>query len=338
MRANLLPLCLGVPALLCALSAAQAADELPGQSAAQATYVTPYAYAASVTDPGLTPDFQENPRAISNYQNWSLTPYSDWQNFGVIQDLHSTWGPDYIHFKAPAGAEMESKEWFQRRVVAAASVLRNTVPYGHHHISVWDVPDTPEWTDAGYEPGYAIDCSDFTHFAYSYGAGIDLKTGVIEQAELASAPMYLDDGSQIQLQAQHLFDVDDEAFSFNDLVGQLEAGDLLYIRSDPGLGNPISHVIMWMGDLAYDTNGKDPYLIMDSHGDVLTDSNNNVIPSGPELRPFTEDSYYFGSFDHVVRYFPVNVVPEPATVGLFGAGAAMLFLCHCGKMRRRNRS
>jgi len=281
--------------------------QLPGQSPEQAAYVSPYRFASVVSDPDLTRDFQENPRSIDNWQNWSETPFRDWHDFRVIQRLHSTWGPYYISFRAPRGAESRPADWFQKRIVAAAQVVRNTAPYQHHHMAQWSVPDEPRWTERRYAPGFGFDCSDFTHFAYSYGVGILLKTGIREQANLTGAPMHLADGAVITVKAKRLFDVQNGYVkTYDDLVKNLQPGDLLYIRSNAALSHPISHVIMWMGNLAYDTTGKDKYLIMDSHGAVVTDSNGVRIPSGPELRPFKEQSYYFRSFDHIVRYFPLQ--------------------------------
>ena len=282
--------------------------QLPGQSPEQSAYVSPYQFAASITDPELTPDFRENPRALSNWQNWSETPFRDWQDLGVIQGLHSTWGPYYISFIAPRGSKNRPNEWFQKRVIAAAAQVRNTAPYAHHHMAQWSVPNEPDWTGHHYQPGYGFDCSDFTHFVYSYSVGISLKTGIAAQANMTEAPMHLANGTVVQVESQRLFDVQNGYVkSYGDFVSKLQPGDLLYIRSNAALTNRISHVIMWVGDLAYDTTGKDKYLIMDSHGAVVKDSKGMLIPSGPELRPFAEDSYYFRSFDHVVRYFPLQV-------------------------------
>jgi len=281
--------------------------QFPGQSPEQATYVSPYRFASSLDDPELTRDFHEFPRSPDNWRNWSETPFRDWHDFRVIQRLHSTWGPYYISFRAPRGAETRPADWFQKRIVAAAKLVRNSAPYGHHHMAQWSVPDGPPWTYHRYEPGYGFDCSDFTHFAYSYGVGISLKTGIGAQAEITEAPMHLTDGAVINVKATRLFDVHDGYIkTYDDLVKKLRPGDLLYIRSNAALTDRISHVIMWMGDLAYDTTGTDKHLVMDSHGAVVRDSQDALIPSGPELRPFTDRSYYFRSFDHVVRYVPLQ--------------------------------
>lgn len=281
--------------------------ELPGQSAQQAAYVSPYQYAESLDNPELTRDFHEMPRALDNWRNWSLTPFHEWHDFRVIERLHTTWGPHYIFFRAPRGALERPPEWFQKRIVVAARVVRNSSPYGHHHMAQWSVPDEPRWTEHHYEPGYGFDCSDFTNFAYRYGVGIVLETGIVQQSNMQSAPMHLADGAIIHVQPQRLFDVQNGyTKSYDDLTRQLQPGDLLYIRGNASFKNPITHVIMWMGDLAHDTKSKDPHLIMDGHGAVVKDSNGNLIPSGPELRPFTDKSYYFRSFDHVLRYVPLT--------------------------------
>lgn len=286
---------------------ASAEAQLPGQSAEQAGYVSPYQFAASVSDPSVTFDFQRNPRNLDNFLNWSETPFRDWQNFRVIERLHSTWGPYYRPFPAPVDVERRPEEWLQRRIVAAAAQLRNTVPYGHHHMGQWCAPDGPEWRAAHYEPGYGIDCSDFTHFIYNYALGIQLKTGIGTQANLTEAPLRLADGREIRVVGRRLLDVQNGyQKTYADLVSKLRPGDLLYIRGNPGLENRITHVIMWLGPLAVDTNGKHPNLVTDSHGAVVHDSDGNLIPSGPEIRPFLENSYYYRSFDHIVRYVPLE--------------------------------
>ncbi len=287
-----------------------ARGQLPGQSPAQAAYTSPYTFASAITDPALTEDFRDSPQAVSHWHDWSTTPYASWQDFRVIRGLHSTWGPRYRDFAAPAGTETRSKEWFQERIIAAAAVMRNTTPYAHHHMGQWEVPDEPRWRSAGFAPGYGIDCSSFTRFVYDYGAGISLNSGIHPQSDLTQATLSLADGKRITIAAQRLCDVQTGYVKdYATLVGQLEPGDLLYIRGNAPLDKPVTHVILWLGSLAHDGKGLDAHLIMDSHGAVVRDSNGNLIPSGPEIRPFRPDSYYYHSFDHVLRYFPLRVVP-----------------------------
>jgi cell wall-associated NlpC family hydrolase len=270
-------------------------------------YKSPYSFAAAVNDPALTADFRESPKRPEDFREWSPTPFADWTNFERIRALRTTWGPIYRAFDAPAGAMDKPASWAQLRVLAAANQIRGQVPYAHHHMHVWNVPNEPRWIEAKMTPGVGIDCSDFTHWAYSYGMGIQLRTGIGEQAETRTAPMHLKDGKTVEIVPQRLYDVHDGYNKqYDSLVKVLQPGDLLFIRSDPALTNKISHVITWLGSYVTDANGKDQYFVMDSHGGEVIDSNGVKIPSGPQIRPFREKSYYFNSFDHVLRFFPLQ--------------------------------
>ena len=66
----------------------------------------PYEFSAAIDAPGVQDGFDSEPRVFTNWQNWSLTPYADWQNFNAIQSLNSTWGPyfkpvSYTHLTLP---------------------------------------------------------------------------------------------------------------------------------------------------------------------------------------------------------------------------------------------
>ncbi len=289
---------------------AQNKTPIPNSAAQQnepdrATYHSPYVFAPAVTDPALTPDFLKAPKRPQDFQDWSRTPFADWYNLEAIRRLRTTWGPYYRDFDAPDGILTLPADWDELRVLAAANQLRGAIPYGHHHMHVWNVPDEPRWRE--FSPGIGIDCSDFTHWAYSFGLGILLPTGIEEQARITSAPMHLADGSTRTIPAQRIADIQNGfPHDFQQLAATLQPGDLLFIRSDPALTNKISHVIIWLGQYASDTNHKDTYFVMDSHGDVVEDSNGNHIPSGPQIRPFREKSYYFSSYDHALRFFPLH--------------------------------
>jgi cell wall-associated NlpC family hydrolase len=299
-----LPLCLLFSALTVLPAAAQnqpAAAPEPDR----ASYQSPYTFAPAVTDPALTPDFLLPPKRPQDFQDWSRTPYADWYNLEAIRRLRTTWGPYYREFDAPAGVLQQPVTWDELRVLAAANQLRGTIPYAHHHMHVWNVPDEPRWHE--FSPGIGVDCSDFTYWAYDYGLGILLPTGIEEQAAITHAPMHMADGSTVTIPAQRIADIQNGfPHDFQQLVSTLQPGDLLFIRSDPALTNKISHVIIWLGQYASDTNHKDTYFVMDSHGDVVVDSNGNKIPSGPQIRPFREKSYYFSSYDHALRFFPLQ--------------------------------
>lgn len=281
-----------------------------GSAQSYTNYTSPYFYVNAVTDPALTPDFNVHPRNLSNSNHWSFTAYTNWTNFSVISNLHSTWGPYYINFPAPAIPASATPLWWQLRLAAAANRIRGIVPYAHHHMHVWNVPNTPQWTNAKpapYTAGVGIDCSDFTHWIYSYGLGLKLDTGVTQQGEMTSATAFYANGATNLFKATRLFDVQHGyTKNFENLVNNLHPGDLLYIRGNASFTNKVSHVIMWLGSLAYDTNRKDLHLITDSHGDVVIDSNGVKIPSGPQIRPFHRTNYYYHSFDHVLRYVPLT--------------------------------
>jgi hypothetical protein len=277
-----------------------------GVAQSYTNYTSPYFYVPAVTAPALTPDFNVLPRSLSNSNHWSNTAYNNWTNFNVIQGLDTTWGPYYINFPAPPVLKTDVA-WGQLRLLAAANRIRGIVPYAHHHMHVWNVPNTPQWITNKYTPGVGIDCSDFTHWIYSYGLGIKLLTGVSAQGAMTNAVAYFANGKTNVYIPTRLFDVQHGyTKKFHNLATNLQPGDLLYIRSNPGTNNPVSHVIMWLGNLAYDTNHVDKWLVTDSHGQVVYDSATNLIPSGPQIRPFRETNYYYNCFDHVLRYLPLT--------------------------------
>ena len=294
-------------AFLCAASPARAQVSF-------GNYTSPYVFSANVTNPANFTYFNKSPR--NNLKLWSTSPYTKWTDFKYIKSLDSLWGPDFIDFIAPSGALNHTTDatpdWFLVRLFAAANSIRGAVPYAHHHMQVWDVPDLSKWKNAGYATGQGIDCSDFTHWAYSYGLGISFDSAVIQQAQTTNARLFIGANTYAIITAQRLFDVHNGyTKDYANLTANLQPGDLLYIRGDPPLDRPITHVIMFLGNYATDTNHQDPFLVMDSHGDVVTDSNGNTIPSGPQIRPFRSDSYYYSSFDHVLRFFSTTAPTLP---------------------------
>ena len=274
-------------------------------------YSSPYHLSPAVCDPALTPDFRAGLKLASNYAHWSATPYEQWTDLAAMTALNSSWGPWYVAFPAPPHVLQLSLLEQQARVLAATTYHLGSFPYRHFHMAEVVVMPAPGWLDAfPGRSGAGLDCSDYSHFNFNMALGVQLKTATGVQAAQRTANLVVGGApTSVTVQGTVLFDVQAGwEPDFSELVAGLQPGDLLYIRGDPDPSRPITHVIMWVSPLANDTLGQDPYLITDSFGDVSVDSRGNQIPSGPQLRPFREDTYYWSSFDHVVRWLPLTVV------------------------------
>ena len=266
---------------------------------------SPYSMAPSVVDPSVTKDFHELPRDPSNWRNWSITPYESWYDLDVIRHVvRSRWGPRFITFPAPVGLLDKDCTWQRKRIFAAAAMLVGKYRYAHHHMHVWNVPNEPQWIAAGMTPGVGIDCSDFTTWMYDYGLGVRISSSVVQQAETLDAPV---GGTSVRVLTQRVGDMA-HGFprNYQQLAATLHPGDLLFIRRSSRPNAPIAHVVVWLGNYASDMTGKDQHLILDSHGSKVHDSTGHLIPSGPAIRPFREESWYFRCYDHALRLLPLS--------------------------------
>lgn len=245
----------------------------------------------------------------------------------------SSWGPSYVAWDSPSALDWDSLpvSYMQQRVVAAASLLRGLVPYAHHHMAYWNVPDS--WVNitvqgaAGgangggstFTPGIGLDCSDMSHFSYNWGLGVSLNSDVADQGAAMSAPYSRTGMPSTMLNATVVFNATQmpPQITLAELVSLLQPGDLLYIRGDATatggdtsgceIDNPITHVVMYLGALAYDTNDFDHVLVFDSHGGAVQDSNNVTVPTGPHIRPMRDvgsgaQRYYYDCLQHVLRW------------------------------------
>ena len=265
---------------------------------------SPYPLAASAFDPSVPDDFHQLPRDPLNWRNWSTTPYGAWYHLGVIRHVVcSRWGPRFINFPAPARVFEKTADWQRKRLFAAAGMLLGRYRYAHHHMQVWNVPDEPQWTAAHITPGEGIDCSDFTTWMYDYGLGVRLSSSVVQQAETLTAPV---GGYPHHVATQRIGDMA-RGFprDYQQLAATLQPGDLLFIRRSNRPDAPIAHVVVWLGNYASDSTGRDHHLILDSHGSEVLDSEGHQIPSGPAIRPFREKSWYFRCYDHALRLLPL---------------------------------
>lgn len=235
-----------------------------------AKYTSPYSLTFA---PELTSD-------LVNWQISSESDQTDWYNPSAYTPGQLSWGPHPHHF---AGMTLASVEQKRQRVLAVGAHWIGT-HYQHHHIPDWAPSNWPAWMRVSLGHNSAgIDCSDFTSWCYNVGLGVQITSNVADQgADTTYSKLF-------QVQG---FEVAD----YNTLVNGLLPGDLLYIRANSGrAGQPITHVIMWVGG----PNN----LVMDSHDNTppVKDSNGNVIPAGVNLRPFLQNSWYHKAFDHAHR-------------------------------------
>lgn len=249
-------------------------------------YQSPYTIAFSVSPAELYAIDNYAPR--NDIRLESSVPFEDWYSRQVLRDFGS-WGPDPRHYPAIPDYDRLSSSWKRQRVLAVGYRMIG-LPYQHHHIPDWDPPSDWPWKPVAFgRNSKGVDCSDFTSWMYNFGLGIKLKTSVVKQAELTQIAGPGDNGT-IDVRVIH------NDNGYEDLVGKLKTGDLLYIRNKKG---EIGHVIMWVGEHGRSPDGTP--LIIDCTGMGHRDSNGTDIPIGVNLRPFTRDSWYFNSFAHAHR-------------------------------------
>jgi hypothetical protein len=202
------------------------------------------------------------------------------------------WGPPARHYPAPVGLERWPVERRRERAVAVATRFLGYA-YQHHHIPDWSPPAGWPWksTCAG-RNGKGVDCSNLSGFVYNQGFGVVLNTDVQRQSEQLVVPGP-GPGRSTRLERIEL------PSSYEERLNVLRTGDLLYIRNRAG---HISHVVLWVGPIGHSPDGTP--LVLDSHGEDVTDSEGRPIPCGVQLRPFRRNSWYHHSASHAHRVFP----------------------------------
>jgi cell wall-associated NlpC family hydrolase len=272
-------LCLALPGL--ALR-----GEPPVRTAAETPYRSPYSVEFTVPMGELLEDIEKGTRGDPKHQ--SSVPFDDWYTLR-IREKYGAWGPPAAHYPAPDKLADRSLAWKRERVIAVALRFQG-YGYQHHHVPDWAPPEGWPWkeTSTG-RNGKGVDCSNFTAFVYNLGFGIKPTGGIREQAERLelSGP---GEGQTTKARKIKLPE------PYADMVHTLRTGDLLYIRNKE---DEISHVVIWVGAIGRSTD--DAPLIIDSHGQGVKDSAGTNIPSGVQLRPFRESSWYFRSASHAHR-------------------------------------
>lgn len=229
------------------------------------SYVSPYSinYKYSKTD--LIDDLLNTGRG--DFKNCSDVPYDQWYS-EKTKKKYGSWGP-------------RAKQYSYPEIISGKDA---------DYIPLWDPPPDFPWskTSAGAN-GKGFDCSDFTSFVYNIAMGIKLNTGIRKQSE------DLDISKRSNGKFESITKLENPE-SYDDFKKTFLPGDLLFIKNNKG---EIAHVVIWLGDMGI--SGDNTPLILDSHGDVVKDSNGNIIPCGPHIRPFRENSWYYNSFSHGVR-------------------------------------
>lgn len=227
-------------------------------------------------------------------RNESSIPYSEWYSERVLR-RHGGWGPPRRRFTCPRRVHEWSAEKKRERVVASA-MLHVGRDYQHHYIPDWDPPRDWKWNRTGTEPQHqsrGIDCSTFSSWNYDWALGLNFSSAILAQSRIERARLHVEGEEPREVPVQRIARPE----RYADLLRQLRAGDLLYIKHNPE--SDVGHVIMWTG--AYATSPDGTPLVIDSTGGGHVDSNGVAIPAGVQLRPFTEDSWYWRSFAHAIR-------------------------------------
>lgn len=246
------------------------------------------------------------PRSSTREQ--AAVPHREWYG-EPVERRYGAWGPPARQYPAPPGLERRDATWLQDRVLLSASRWIG-YPYQHHHIPDWEPPARWPWIKVAYgRNSRGIDCSNFSSFAYNYGLGIKLDTGIRQQAERRQVR---GPGGRGVLTVGVV-----DRRPYAELVRDLRPADLLYIRNDAGR---VAHVILWLGEVGAAADGMP--LILDSTGTGHRDSDGVPIPLGVHIRPFSPSSWYARDFAHAHRIIPAIPDVEPGEAAEAEEGGA----------------
>lgn len=237
----------------------------------------------------LIGDLLSGPR--SDRTTYSTAPYREWYN-PANQRRWGSWGPPIRHLPPPRGLGVRDARWQRERVIATG-LLDLGYGYQHHHLPDWDPPASwPRHPAVSAPAGKGVDCSNFTTFVYNLALGLMPPSAIGTQAETLRIP---GPGPGRHTTAQRI----ELPESFEDFARVLRPADLLFMNNRQGR---VSHVVLWVGDLA-DTPEGFP-LVLDSTGAGHTDSQGRTIPDGVHLRLFKPNIWYFTQASHAIRIIP----------------------------------
>lgn len=340
-------------------------------------YTSPYTVNFTIPTDQLLYDFSSRYNSVVNNTSPSQAL---WYNAGWYGNaVDQAWGPQIVGSlgapEAPSNPDSSygTLAWQQQRLVAIATQFQlvngnalGTI-YQHHHLPQFSpYTSNPNWpadltgpppitwgtANGGNSTASAgIDCSDFTSLVYNLAFGYQLDTNVNTQAQ-PTTPITTPTGSTLPtaviagptMNNGATLDPNDQQ-QYDDIVGQFEVGDLLYMHS--GTGTPGNgtfsdvHVVMWLGlqNITFTTsanitaNATIP-LIISSHNDTpaIWDENGVLPAPGVQILPFAADSWFYTNFDHAQRI----LIPEPGPATLAAFGVALLLVLRWSGLRKRS--
>lgn len=299
----------------------QAVRNSSGRLAQVTPYQSPYQVNFTIANATLTSDFTTSPRGVQSLE--ALAPdFAQWFNLGSYGSnvADQQFGPSPREFTQPSPPSLPPgvtvNQWRRERVVASAMTLLGHY-YQHHHIPDWNPSFNPNWPWSSVMLGMesaGIDCSDTSAWNYNFGLGIKLGPRSASLDQIAVPAFQAGITEAVSWDGTTTFNVttilqtSDNGRGtpppFEQFASSLQTGDLLYINSNPGTGS-ISHVIMWLGNLA--PPGQEGFpLILDSHDNAppVADSNGNIVPAGVRIRPFRPTEWYYKAFNRANRIIP----------------------------------
>lgn len=283
-----------------------------------------------------------NSSTLEGNPDFFHNPPQDWFDLKIYQANHDNplvgspcWGPAprrYAPPPIPSSVQSHVVAWQTQRLIAVAAAMIG-YRYHHHHIPDWNPGE--DWYELINNPncsvhspaiveyiGQGVDCSDYTSWLYNYGLGIYLNTdtgiqGSMHISKTSGGDIVIDNktindnsGKPYTVRA-----VADARLEYAQLVQKLQPGDLLYIAGDysltkdgirqqleEGTPPPITHVVMWVGNVGQSSNGVP--LVTDSHGSNVLDEKGKPIPNGIQIRPFNNSGPDAGPTAHTDEYSP----------------------------------
>jgi cell wall-associated NlpC family hydrolase len=285
MKVKFLTLLILVSGLTYFSSCKKSSDDNGGNSG-PTEYVSPYKLDSIFTYADLGADFAQrdllNPSTMDTSQ-WNNPSAPEYNNDTLIQ----MWGPPPAEFGSEAGYPHDSL-WQMQRLVYVAQRYLKTI-YQHHYLLQWKPPSNWPWDKRDSvtygKQSAGIDAPNFTAWVYNYALGLHLGSKIDTQYNKLTVNGY---GEIPFLNVK----VIQKTAGFNELVGALKPGDLLFFTDQPGGTKPF-HVAIWVGKPYAASN---EYLLIDCWDRRILDSRGGIIPAGIYIRPFTADGYYFARF------------------------------------------